>query len=418
MSVKDTRINIIGAGVSGLIAAIVLEKAGFAPHIFEQTDRVGGRVKTSTEGNLVFDHGFQVLLEAYPMAQKYLDYEALDLQPFLPGAVIFDNKKPTKFGDPLRDAKLLFPTLFSKHATLADKLKVFWLNNELKKQTIEELFEKEETTTLDYLKKKGFSDTIIHQFFQPFFSGIFLETELQTSSRMFEFVFKLFAEGQASVPKAGIEAIPQQLKAQLKHTTFHFNVAVNKVDTNGLTIEGLPLVESDYTIVATEASQLIANLNNQKTAWKSCYCFYLEVENQVINERLIGLIPGKQLINNLHYVNTLTGDHKKILSATVINDQGLYQDQLVKAITEELNHLCGISVSTVLKSFTIPKALPQLENVQYELPATETQLLENVFLAGDVLLNGSLNAAMIAGERAAEAILEKLGILPNHMHKE
>jgi hypothetical protein len=34
---------------------------------------------------------------------------------------------------------------------------------------------------------------------------------------------------------------------------------------------------------------------------------------------------------------------------------------------------------------------------------------EGVFLAGDVLLNGSLNAAMIAGERAAMGVLEAMG---------
>jgi protoporphyrinogen oxidase len=411
MSIKDKRINIVGAGVSGLVAAIVLEKAGFYPHIFEQTDRVGGRVKTTTEDDFIFDHGFQVLLEAYPMAKKYLNYDALDLQPFMPGSVIFSNQQPHKFGDPLRNTNLLFPTLFSKQASLTDKFKVFLLNNELKKQSIEELFEKDETTTLDYLQKRGFSETIIRQFFQPFFSGIFLETGLQTSSRMFEFVFKLFGEGNASVPRAGIEAIPQQLKTQLKNTTFHFNVAVNKADTSGLTIEGLPLVESDYTIIATEASNLITNLNNQKVPWKSCYCFYFEVENKIINERLIGLIPGKHLINNLHYVNSLTGGNKNVLSVTVIDDNGLFEAELVKEVKKELQQLCGISVSKFLNVFKIPKALPQLHNIQYDLAATETQLLENVFLAGDVLLNGSLNAAMQAGERAAEAICSKFGVM-------
>ena len=49
-----------------------------------------------------------------------------------------------------------------------------------------------------------------------------------------------------------------------------------------------------------------------------------------------------------------------------------------------------------------------LTNLQYEMLPSETRLTSNVFLAGDTLLNGSLNAAMISGERAALGILEVL----------
>ena len=46
MSNTDQKIYIIGAGVSGLIAASVLEKNGLNPTIIEASGRVGGRVKT------------------------------------------------------------------------------------------------------------------------------------------------------------------------------------------------------------------------------------------------------------------------------------------------------------------------------------------------------------------------------------
>ena len=53
---------IIGAGVSGLVAAIELEKAGFTPLILEATDCIGGRLKSDLESELPLDHGFQVYL--------------------------------------------------------------------------------------------------------------------------------------------------------------------------------------------------------------------------------------------------------------------------------------------------------------------------------------------------------------------
>ena len=39
---------------------------------------------------------------------------------------------------------------------------------------------------------------------------------------------------------------------------------------------------------------------------------------------------------------------------------------------------------------------------------SETSLTSSIFLAGDTQLNGSLNAAMISGERAALGVVEKL----------
>ena len=93
MSQKDFKIYIVGAGVSGLVAAQVLENKGYHPIIIEASDRAGGRVKTDVKKGFQLDHGFQVLLSSYPAAQKYLDFKALKLQELKPGAVIFKNGK-------------------------------------------------------------------------------------------------------------------------------------------------------------------------------------------------------------------------------------------------------------------------------------------------------------------------------------
>ncbi len=62
MENSNYNIHIIGAGISGLIAATVLEQNGFHPVIIEATERVGGRVKTDIIDGYQLDHGFQVLL--------------------------------------------------------------------------------------------------------------------------------------------------------------------------------------------------------------------------------------------------------------------------------------------------------------------------------------------------------------------
>ncbi|WP_343764431.1 FAD-dependent oxidoreductase [Gangjinia marincola] len=407
MQKEDYKIHIIGAGVSGLIAARVLENHGYAPTILEASDRVGGRVKTEHEDGFVLDHGFQVLLTAYPKAKEYLDFEALKLEKFLPGAVIFGEGSKQTIGDPLRNLSLLFPTILASVGTISDKLKVLKLNIQLKKKSLEEIFDSPEKTTYDYLNEKGFSKGMIEQFFKPFFSGIFLEPNLETSSRMFEFVYKMFGEGYAAVPHDGIEAISQQLKAQLKQTTFKFNTAVRDVQDDEIKLVNGTNINSHFSIIATEASSLVSNLSNQQTSWKGCDSLYFEVENKVLDKPVIGLISAPEaLINNLNYPKQAGATH--LLSVTVVKDHALSIEDLKIKVVQELKQYCGISVKRFIKHYMIKKGLPKLTNLQYSIDPTETQLKEQVFLAGDILLNGSLNAAMIAGEAAAMGVIKNI----------
>lgn len=412
MNKQDYKIHIIGAGVSGLIAASVLENHGYSPVIIESTDRVGGRVKTDIIDGYQIDHGFQVLLTAYPAAQKYLNLDALELQQFLPGATIFNSGKKLTIGDPLRNLTLLIPTLLSSIGTFSDKLKVLRLNRLLKKTTLTEIFAKTETTTFEYLSNFGFSDEMISQFFKPFFSGIFLEPELKTSSRMFEFVYKMFGEGFAALPKAGIEAIPKQLKGNLKETTFEFETKVKSVKDGKIFLTDNREVESHFTIIATEPSALVANLKNQENKWKSCDTLYFETDNRAIKKPIIGLIANSDaLINNIFYHTSLASHStgkKELLSVTVVKDHNLSKKELKIQIEKELKIYCGGASYSFIKHYSIARALPQIEGLQYEMLPSETRLTTSIFLAGDTQLNGSLNAAMISGESAALGVIETL----------
>ena len=409
MKQKSPSIHIIGGGISGLIAARVLEEHGLSATIIEATDRLGGRVKTDVVDGYNLDHGFQVLLTAYPAAKKYLDFDALALQEFLPGSAIFKNGKQKIIGDPLRNLSLLIPTLFSEIGTVNDKLKILALNRRLKKKSIQNIFAEKEQTTLAYLENIGFSETIITDFFIPFFSGIFLENKLDTSSRMFEFVYKMFGEGNAALPKDGIQAIPKQLFEKLKSTTIIFNTKVKSVENGSIILESGEIIKSNFTIIATQASGLVSNLKNQATLWKSCDTLYFEVAKREIRKPLIGLIAAPNaLINNIFYhtsLQTSATATKELLSVTVVNRQNLTNKQLVAKVQKELKELCNIDSCTFIKQYNIPMALPNLQDIQYEMLPSETRLTETIFLAGDTQLNGSLNAAMIAGERAALEVI-------------
>ena len=410
MNINSIKVHIIGGGVSGLVAAQVLENHGLSPVIIDANDRVGGRLKTDAFRGFQLDRGFQVLLSSYSAAKKYLDYKSLNLQKLKAGSCVFAGGKQYFFGDPLRDVSLFIPTLFSPLGTLSDKLKIAKLNFHLQKKTIDKIFKDREITTKEYLTSIGFSKNIIKNFFTPFFSGIYLESELNTSSRMFEFVFKMFGEGLALLPKGGIEEISKQLKNKLKKTKILFNTVVSEVKDKEIILSDGKKIKTHYAIVAAEPSNLVRGLKNQKVEWKSCQNLYFTCSKRVYEKAFIGLVSNQEcLINNIFYPTSIPASKKgkdELISVTVVKDHGLPEEELIERIQNELREECKIEDVTFLKLYNIPQALPKLNNLKYDISPTETKLKDGVFLAGDVLLNGSLNAAILAGEKAAMGVLE------------
>ena len=416
MEKSNYKIHIVGAGISGLIAALVLEEKGYSPIIIEATNSIGGRVKTDVVDGVPLDHGFQVMLTAYPMVNKYLNLKALELCYFQSGATIYTKDGVTKIGDPLRNPSLLFPTLWSSLATLGDKIKIFKLRQELKRKSIARIFDTPEQSTRSYLKERGFSETVIQQFFAPFFSGIFLENDLQTSSRMFEFVYKMFGEGLAAIPRQGIGAIPKQLRSKLKRTRFLLDTEVFEVKDDLITLKDGTKLDTHFTIIATDANTMVSNLRKQGVQWKRCDTFYFEVPRMKSRAKLIGLVAdGDALVNTIVSLSTLFGlpNKKDILSVTAVKQHPWSSEELGTKVSEELRKILGIEAPQLLRHYAIPKALPEISNLKNDLEPEETRLTTRIFLAGDTLLNGSLNAAMKAGERAAYGVVNLLEDSPD-----
>ena len=407
MITKNKIIYIIGGGVSGLTAANYLEANGLSCTIIEATDRVGGRVKTDILKGYQLDHGFQVLLTAYPLAKKYLDYDKLELQKLLPGSLIYksSNKKGI-IGDPLRDLSMLWKTIFSDLATLNDKILIFKLSNNLKKESLDAIFSKEDICTIEYLNNYGFSDKVISNFFKPFFSGIFLEDNLNSSSIMFEFIFKMFSEGFAAIPKLGMKAIPEQLKNNLKQTKFIFNKKVLSINDGLIKLNNENQLKYDFVINTTEYD--FYNKTNDSVIWNSCENLYFEVNKFSHSKPIIGLIANpNSLVNNIFCttsIDTVNSGKKDLISVTIVKKHLLSENELINKIKEELEFYCKFKDIVFLKKYNIKKALLVKENIGYGNEIIQND--KNIYNAGDVKSNPSLNAAMLSGETAAKMIVK------------
>lgn len=406
-------ITIIGAGISGLTAAVYLHRKGFKIQILEASDRAGGRIKTDVVDGFRLDKGFQVLLTEYPETKALLDYEKLNLKRFLPGATVLYENGQFEIADPFRRPSALFSTVFAPVGTLKDKINTFFLKNKLVKISVPSIFNQTETETILQLKKYGFSAKMIDRFYKPFFSGIFLENELKTSSNMFDFVMKMFSEGDAALPELGMEEIPKQLVAMLPEDSIQYNMKVNAIENSKIMCENGKLVETDTIIIATEAIGLASNyIPKNKQNFHQVTNVYFEAKIAPTQKAVVVLnaAANKKWFNNLTVLTNVSkkysSDERVLISVSLNGNPTVDDETLAKNMQLELINWYGNQVNDwkMIKVYRIKYALPNQEKVTNEVLNTELQLDKNVFVCGDHLMNGSINAAMKSGRLVAELI--------------
>ena len=411
---EQTDVVIIGAGLAGLTAAKVLKAAGKSVKIIDAADGVGGRVRTDEVDGFLLDRGFQVLLTAYPEAKRFLDYEALDLRSFDPGATILDANGVTQIGDPLRQPSSLITTLLSPAGSFWDKLRILRLKLRLADKTIDDIFFGEEITTITYLEKAGFSNRMISQFFKPFMTGIYLEDQLTTSSRMFEFVFKMFGEGYAAIPAKGMGAIPLQLAEGLTKEELILKERVVTVEPKRVTTHNGATYGADYVLIATDQLQLPAPYQQSvNTAYRSVINIYFTANKPPFTAPSIALNARQpKLVNNIAVLTQLSSHYSTngdaLISVSIIGDPETKDaDDMATMALKEIAYWYPDAINWKhLKTYRIKYALPNDDRVTDSVSPETIRLTENCFICGDHLLNGSLNAAMKSGRLAAEAILD------------
>jgi phytoene dehydrogenase-like protein len=67
---SQTDVVVVGGGLAGLSAAVILHRAGLTVIVCEAGDQVGGRVRTDRRDGFLLDRGFQVVLPGYPELRR------------------------------------------------------------------------------------------------------------------------------------------------------------------------------------------------------------------------------------------------------------------------------------------------------------------------------------------------------------
>ncbi len=429
-------IVIVGAGLAGLRCAELLQRAGFDTLLLEAEDAPGGRVRTDLIEGFRLDRGFQILLTAYPETKATLSYRALKLRRFTPGALVWHGGRFHRFVDPWREPMHAAKFLFDDVITFGDKWRVARLRARVTRGTPDTLFQRQDQSTHEFLRSFGFSPRMIDRFFAPFFGGVFLESELQTSAHYFEFLFRMFAAGSVAVPADGMERIPQQMAGKLQPGTLELNTRVAGVKRrqqrfvvttgDGSTIEAKQMV---FAVAEHALRPLLADLlphtraqSREQRRWNSATTIYYAAPRSPIEGPILALNgegPDGGPINNLVVMSQVARRYappgQQLIAVSVVGvapNSDAAMELLDAKVREHAERWFGADLVKdwrLVGAYPIEHALPLARTTQWE--ASATRVTDNVYICSDAQETPSLQGALASGRRAAEAILAQRGFL-------
>ena len=407
---------VIGAGLSGLAAARQIQQSGLSVVVLESSDAVGGRVRTDNVDGFLLDRGFQVLLTAYPELATQVDMDALDLQAFDPGALVWLQSKnggPGKghvVSDPFRKPSTLFATTFAPIGSVIDKLRIVVLRLRVLRGAAPNLLRNIDMSTLDALRSAGFSHRMIKTFFTPLFGGVQLDPQLATSRRMFDIIFRSLSEGQSVLPARGMQALPEQLASHLAHNTVRLNAPVASLDGTTVVLSTGERITSRAVVVATEGPTASKLLDLPPVQSRTAGCVYFSADSPPNDKKYVILDgSGKGPVLNVALISNIAPSYappgKHLIAAAL---PGVITGDLEQLARKQLREWWGPQVDgwKHLRTYAISHGGP-VQSAPFS-PKQRVSLGNGRFVCGDHRDTGSIQGALYSGRRCGEAVVHSL----------
>lgn len=410
---------VVGAGLAGLAAARHLRAHGVDTVVVEANARVGGRVNTDVIDGFRLDRGFQLYNPAYPEGERMLDYDALDLRPFVAGALLVlngrDGRRVAHVADPRRSPRWAWGSLTAPIGSPLSTARFGAYAVSRSLRSPEALSREPDVTALEALRRAGADRTLIDRLLRPFLSGVFLESELTTSRRFLDLVLRSFVRGTPSVPALGMQAIPDQLARGLD---VRLQTPVAEAARDRVTTTSGERVDARAVIVATDpasAGRLIPGMRVPSPRSVTTWYYRPTCDPQALTggESVLVLDGARRgpVINTVvltHAAPTYAPAGMSLVSASALGVRDTRENE--RAVRDHLTWMYGVPTRDweLIATYPIPYALPSM-SVPLDM-RRPVRTASGVYVAGDHRDTSSIQGALVSGRRAATAVLDDLGV--------
>lgn len=422
---------VVGAGMAGLTAAVALHEAGIPVRVTEASDAVGGRVRSDRhrEG-FILDRGYQVLLDAYPAARRWIDHDALRVGRFDAGALLWTGHRLVPLADPLRHPGNLLRDLSTTIIPAADKARLAALGGFAAKSSWQTANDAatalgNDVAAAEFLWSRGFSERFVDRFARPFWGGITLDPHLTGSAGPLLFTLKMFLRGSAVLPTGGVGAMPEQLRSRLPDAAVMLGTRVTAVAIDDGRATGVrtggEFIPASAVIVATDPPTValltsVRTLPGEDQGVPSVTVYLAGTRDPGIGRRLVLDSTRHLATNTLSPLSTVQptyappGQH--LLAAEIVGElvaDGDLESLAVRA-RDEAARMLGHAreVWRVLETMRVPfSQFAQPPGIYRRLPGNVTPT-RDLYLASEATVDSSYNGAMTSGEIAAGIVRREL----------
>lgn len=409
---------VVGAGLAGLTAALRLTAAGLRTLVLEAADDVGGRVRTDLVDGYRLDRGFQVLNTAYPQVRRMIDLPALDLRPFVRGARVVTEHASTLVADPRAGLTAPLGLLRPPLGSTRTAARLALLSAHAALGPVDRLLTGPERTAAAELTARGLTGPVLESFLRPFLAGVFLEDELETSSRFFLLVWRAFLRGTIGVPAEGMGQIAAQLAARLPSAALHLSTPARSVAPDHVLTDAgrvrarAVLVAADPGTAADLLPGLERPLMRAVTTWyHTATATPAERGRQGSVIRLDGRGAGRgPVVTSVVLTDSAPGyapAGRALIASSVLGTGSTDETAVRREVgflhrrpVDELELVGRVHVAGAL-----PASPPPLGGLRRPV-----DLGDGLFVAGDHRDTPSIQGAMASGYRAALSIARRLGI--------
>lgn len=443
-------IAVLGAGITGLTAAYRLARLGHRVRVFEQSDRVGGAIKTEEKEGWLVESGPNSLLSGEPAVDRLIDElgiaaERIAADPAAKNRFLVRRGRP--IAAPLSPASFFLSPLFSPGA---------------KFRLLAELFTQRRVRTTDVsladFVASHFGQEFVDYALNPFVSGVYAGNPEKLSARhSFPKLWEIeqthgsLIRGQIAGAKArrargeprpgiysfrhGLKTLPEALAARLPagaitlHASFDavlpgekWNVVWHDVATHTQSFDAvvvaLPAPAVARLQVGTLGERPLAAL--ALIEYPPVSSLFLGYRRARVAHPLDGfgvLVPAveKRSVLGILFSSSLFPERapRGHVALTVMVGgarqpelANLPTDKLLAAVRPDLADLLGIEGEPIFVRHAFwPRAIPQY-NLGYELFETVTAAVERaypgLFIGGQARDGIAVPACIAAGEKLAQ----------------